>query len=53
MKKKKRKKDKKIDKLKGYEEIEKEEIKILRRLTVEESLKLTEMLLRELSKWKK
>ncbi len=36
-----------------YKEIKEQEIKELKKMTVEESVKLTEMLLREVSKWKK
>jgi len=52
MKKEERKK-KRLNVFKGYDEIEKEEIKILKKMTVKESIKLTEMLLKELSKWKR
>lgn len=49
----KKNKRQKMDMLKAYQEIEKEEIRILKRMTVKESIQLTEILLSELSKWKR
>ncbi|MEO0232863.1 MAG: hypothetical protein ABIM49_06095 [candidate division WOR-3 bacterium] len=47
------KKNKKKNLLKGYEEIKKREINILKKMSIKESIKLTEILLKELSKWKR
>lgn len=37
----------------GYEELRAEELKDLRRMSLKESIRLTEMLLREVGKWKR
>ncbi|GEM_PF-1535997 len=38
---------------KGYEQLRKEELKELKKMTLKESIRLTEMLLNAVDKWKK